>query len=100
MLFEPASVAQLHASPTNYRRLWVRLPPSRQHSSIEIDHEIVSTVILFLPDLLLTCSGLLGYIKVNLFSTFSTFDDTYLLYSFTQRKRLDILLTPPNEGGH
>ena len=59
-----------------------------------------STVILSLPDMLFTYSGLLGYIKVNSISTFRTFDDTYLLYSFTQRKRLDISLTPPDEGSH
>ena len=57
------------------------------------NHEIFSTAILSLP-------GLLEYIEVNFFSTFRTFDDTYLLYSFTQKKRLDILLTPPDEGGH
>ena len=34
-----------------------------------------------LPDLLLTYSGLLGYIKVNLFSTLRTVNYTYLLYS-------------------
>ena len=36
--------------------------------------------ILSLPDLLLTYSGLLGYIKVNLFSTFRIVNYTYLLY--------------------
>ena len=86
MLCEPASVAQLQASPTDDRMFLVRPPPSRQHSSVEIDHEIFSTAILSLPELLLTYSGLLGYIEVNLFSTFRTFDDTYLLYVFTQKK--------------
>ena len=31
------------------RRTRVRTPPRRQHSFVEIDHEIFSTVILFLP---------------------------------------------------
>ena len=31
------------------RRFRVRLPPCRQHSFVEIDHEIFSTVILSLP---------------------------------------------------
>ena len=31
------------------RRLRVRLPPGWQHSIVEIDHEILSTVILSLP---------------------------------------------------
>ena len=67
-------MAQLQASPTDDRRFWVRPPPSRQQSSVEIDHEIFSKAFLSLPDLLLTFSGLLGYIEVNLFSTFRTFD--------------------------
>ena len=74
MLCEPASMAQLQASPTDDRRFWVRPPPSRQQSSVEIDHELFSKAFLSLPDLLLTFSGLLGYIEVNLFSTFRTFD--------------------------
>ena len=86
MSCESASVAQLHTSIIDDRRLWVRPPPSRHHASIEIDHEIFSKVILSLPDLLLTYSGQLGYITVNLFSTFRTFDDTYL-YSFTRKKK-------------
>ena len=93
-------MTQLHASSIDDSRVWVRPMPSRQHSSIEIDHELFSTVTLSLPDLLLTYSGLLGYIKVNLFSTFRTFDDTHLLQSFIQKKGLDILLMPPDEGGH
>ena len=56
ILCEPASVAQLQASPTDDRGFWVRPPPSRQDSSVEIDHEIFSTAILSLPDLLLTYS--------------------------------------------
>ena len=31
------------------RRLWVQRPPGRQHSFMEIDHEIFSMVILSLP---------------------------------------------------
>ena len=31
------------------RRLRVRTPPGRQHSFVEIDHEIFSAVILSLP---------------------------------------------------
>ena len=30
-------------------RLWVRLPPGRQHSFMETDHDVFSTVILSLP---------------------------------------------------
>ena len=44
--YKPASVAQLDARPTGDQ--WVRPPPGRQHSLVEIDHEIFSTVILFL----------------------------------------------------
>ena len=62
--------------------------------------ELAIISILPLPDLLLTYSGLLGYIKVNLFSIFRTFNYTYLLYSFTQKKGQDILFTPPDEGSH
>ena len=80
-------MTQLQATPTDDRRFLVRPPPSLQHSSVEIDQEIFSTAILFLPELLLAYSGLLGYIEVNLFSTFRTFDDTYLLYGFTQKEK-------------
>ena len=31
------------------RRLRIRLPPGRQHSFVEIDHEIFSVIILSLP---------------------------------------------------
>ena len=37
--------------------------------------------------MLLTHSGLPGYIKVNLFSAFRTFNYAYLLNSFTQKKK-------------
>ena len=30
-------------------RLWVRPPLGRQHSFVEIDHEVFSTVVLSLP---------------------------------------------------
>ena len=60
--------SSLQVSPTDDRRFLVRPPPSRQHSSVEIDHEIFSKAILSLPELLLTYSGLLGYIEVDLFS--------------------------------
>ena len=43
---EPASVAQLDARPTGDQEIAVRPPLGRQHSFIEIDHEIFSTVIL------------------------------------------------------
>ena len=79
-------MAQLQASLTDDRMFLVRPPPSRQHSSVEIGHEIFSTAILSFPELLYTYSGQLGYIEVNLFSTSRTFDDTYLLCSFTQKK--------------
>ena len=46
----PASVAQLDA-PSDWRPEWSRVRPrrGRQHSFVEIDHEIFSTVILSLP---------------------------------------------------
>ena len=44
-----ASVAQLDVLQIMIRRLWVQHPPGRQHFFMEIDHEIFSTVILFLP---------------------------------------------------
>ena len=37
--------------------------------------------------MLLTCSGILGYITVNLFSAFRASNYTYLLYSFTKKKK-------------
>ena len=48
--FEPASVAQLDA-PSDWRPGGPRFNPrrGRQHSFMEIDHEIFSTVILSLP---------------------------------------------------
>ena len=50
MLWVPASVAQLDA-PSDWRQGGVGFNPSqsRQHSFMEIDHEIFSTVILPLP---------------------------------------------------
>ena len=45
----PASVAQLDARPTGDRRLRFDPRRGRQHSFVEIDHEIFSTVILSLP---------------------------------------------------
>ena len=49
-LEEPASVAQLDA-PSDWRPGGRRFNPGRgrQHSFVEIDHEIFSTVILSLP---------------------------------------------------
>ena len=46
--FMPASVAQLDARPTGDRRSRVRPPSRPAHSFVEIDHEIISTVILTL----------------------------------------------------
>ena len=48
--YTPASVAQLDA-PSDWRPggRGFNLRRSRQHSSVEIDHEIFSTVILSLP---------------------------------------------------
>ena len=50
MIFLPSSVAQLDA-PSNWRPGGRWFNPSRgwQHSFVEIDHEIFSTVILSLP---------------------------------------------------
>ena len=46
---KPASVAQLHARPTGDQEVAGSTPPGRQHSFVETDHEIFSTVILYLP---------------------------------------------------
>ena len=46
--FLPASVAQLEA-PSDWRPGGRGFNPHRQHSFVEIDHEIFSTVILSLP---------------------------------------------------
>ena len=45
----PASVAQLDARPTGDQEVAGSPPPGRQHSFIEIDHEIFPMVILSLP---------------------------------------------------
>ena len=45
----PASVAQLDACLTGDQEVAGSTPPSRQHSFMEIDHEIFSMVILSLP---------------------------------------------------
>ena len=49
----PASVAKLDARQTGDQKVAavvrVRTPPGRQHSFMEIDHGIFSTVILSLP---------------------------------------------------
>ena len=44
-------MAQLHAHPTGDQEVVGSVPPDRQHSFVEIDHEIFSRVILSLPDL-------------------------------------------------
>ena len=49
----PTSMAQLDARPTGDKGI-ARLsgcgpPPGRQHSFLEMDHEIFSTVILYIP---------------------------------------------------
>ena len=48
MKCKAASVAQLDARPTGDQEVAVRPPPGRQHSCVEIDNEIFSTVILSL----------------------------------------------------
>ena len=48
-LLEPASVAQLDARPTGDQEVTGSTPPGRQHFFMEIDHEIFSTIILYLP---------------------------------------------------
>ena len=45
----PALVAHLDASSTGHQEVAVSTPPGRQHSFVEIDHEIFSSVILSLP---------------------------------------------------
>ena len=42
-------VGSVGCSPTDDRRLPVRPPVGRQHSFVEIDHEIFSAVILSFP---------------------------------------------------
>ena len=42
-------MAQLDARPTGDQEIVGSTPPGRQHSFVEIDHEIFSTVILSLP---------------------------------------------------
>ena len=44
----PALVAQLDAHPTGDQEVAGSTPPGRQHSFMEINHEIFSTVILSL----------------------------------------------------
>ena len=44
-----ALVAQLDARPTGEQEVTGSTPPGRQHSFVEIDHEIFSTVILSFP---------------------------------------------------
>ena len=46
---EPASVAHLDARLTGDYEVAGSTPPDRQHSFVEIDHKIVSTVIFYLP---------------------------------------------------
>ena len=48
-LIWPASMAQLDARPTGDQEVAGSTPAERQHSFVEIDHEIFSTVILSLP---------------------------------------------------
>ena len=45
----PASVAQLDMHPTGDQKVGGLTLPGRQHSFVEIDHEIFSMVILSLP---------------------------------------------------
>ena len=45
----PASVAQLDIRPTGNREVASSTPAGRQHSFVEIYHEIFSVVILSLP---------------------------------------------------
>ena len=45
---KPASVDQLDARPTGGQEIAGSIPLGWQHSFLEIDHEIFSTVILFL----------------------------------------------------
>ena len=49
MYILPASVAQLDACPTGDQEVVSDPRRGRQHSFVEIDHEIFSTVILSLP---------------------------------------------------
>ena len=44
----PASVAQFDESPTSDQEVAGSAPSGRQHSFVEIDHELFSTVILSL----------------------------------------------------
>ena len=42
-------MVQLDARPTGDQEVADRPPPDRQHSFVEIDHEIISTAIFSLP---------------------------------------------------
>ena len=44
-------MAQLDAHPTGDQEVAGSVPPDRQHSFVEIDHEIFFRVILSLPEL-------------------------------------------------
>ena len=48
-MLKPASVAQLDGSPTGDQEVGVPPLPGRQHSYVEIVHEIFSTVTLSFP---------------------------------------------------
>ena len=45
----PASLAHLDGSPTGDQEAAGSTPAGRQHSFVEIEHELFSTIILFLP---------------------------------------------------
>ena len=68
-MFLSASVTQLDARPTADQEVAGRPPPGRQHSFMEIDHEIFSTVILSLQliheGLLLVSGERMCTIQVN-----------------------------------
>ena len=49
MCYVPTSVAQLDAHPTGDQEVAGSTPAGRQHSFVEIDHEIFCMVILSLP---------------------------------------------------
>ena len=65
---QPTSVAQLNAWPTSDQEVAGSTPPGRQHSFVEIDHEIFSMVVLSFPLIqgqLSVSGGKMGTILVN-----------------------------------
>ena len=63
----PALVALLNACPTGDQEFVVLTQPGRQHSLVEIDHEIFSTVIL--PPPLIQEGQVVSFCQKNMHNT-------------------------------